>query len=102
MTADAMAELWALAQDPATEWMTWAICPETDPDLFSPVTVGGGYLRPGDGQKVREAKRLCAGCPVEAECLAYALEHGLVGVWGGTTEAERLDLKAEAGVELAA
>jgi len=32
---------------------------------------------------------VCAGCPVAEPCLAYAVEHGLVGVWGGTTREDR-------------
>jgi len=36
------------------------------------------------------AKRICQGCPVQTECLAYALDSGSEwGVWGGMTEAER-------------
>ena len=43
---------------------------------------------PGEG--AIEARRLCAGCPVRAECLAYALEAPEeVGIWGGTTANER-------------
>ena len=38
----------------------------------------------------RIAKRICSGCKVMAECLAAALDNPeLLGVWGGTTEAER-------------
>lgn len=35
------------------------------------------------------AKRLCGECPVRAECLAYALDNGAVGIWGGTSTKER-------------
>ena len=35
------------------------------------------------------AKALCAVCPVRSPCLAWALERGELGVWGGTTENER-------------
>jgi len=39
---------------------------------------------------VRAAKAIFARCPVQAECLAVALDDpGLVGVWGGTTIFER-------------
>lgn len=92
MTADDMADLWALAQDPATAWMDWAICPETDPWLFFP----------GNGPAPKAARLLCADCPVIGECLEYALEHDLEGVWGGTTEQERRRIKLASGVELAA
>ncbi len=38
----------------------------------------------------RQAKAICAACPVAAECLDYALnrreQHG---IWGGLTELER-------------
>lgn len=38
----------------------------------------------------REAKLVCAGCRVRAECLQYALSaKEQYGVWGGMTELER-------------
>lgn len=37
----------------------------------------------------RDALRLCAGCQVREECLAYALANGDEGIWGGTTARER-------------
>ena len=52
------------------------------------------FVRPlGRGRRARAelqaAKDICAACPVCAECLAYALEHGERGIWGGTTDQER-------------
>jgi WhiB family transcriptional regulator, redox-sensing transcriptional regulator len=36
------------------------------------------------------ARAICAGCPVRAECLAYAEENGEVdGIWGGFTPYQR-------------
>ncbi|OPG10627.1 hypothetical protein B1L11_23225 [Microbispora sp. GKU 823] len=66
--------------------MDWAVCPEIDPDLF--------FAEPNDPVSSRLAKAVCRGCPVVSECLAYAIEHGEVGVWGGTTEKERKRLKS--------
>jgi len=61
-------------------WTTDALCAQVDPDLFYPES----------GAPNRDAKRVCAGCEVRAECLAYALAHReRFGVWGGTTERER-------------
>ncbi|TDD45417.1 WhiB family transcriptional regulator [Nonomuraea terrae] len=41
---------------------------------------------------VQAAKRICAACPVQAECLAWALANpyrSSDGIWGGTTPPER-------------
>lgn len=35
------------------------------------------------------AKRICAGCPVQQECLNWALHHERYGIWGGTNPRER-------------
>ena len=40
-----------------------------------------------------QAKRVCADCPVKAPCLAYALEHNMPGVWGGTSGNDRRRMK---------
>ena len=62
------------------EWMADGLCAEVDPELFYPE----------GGESNRDAKRICAGCEVRVECLAYALAHReRFGVWGGTTERER-------------
>jgi WhiB family redox-sensing transcriptional regulator len=40
--------------------------------------------------QVAEAKAMCAGCEVRAECLAFAMHTRQVhGIWGGLTEHER-------------
>lgn len=63
------------------EWMTWAGCRDTDPEVFFPVEGGSPEL----------AKRIChTRCPVQLECLDWALDHGEEdGVWGGMSERER-------------
>lgn len=43
------------------------------------------------------ARRLCAGCRFMAPCLTYALDHDVVGVWGGTDDIERRALRSAAG-----
>lgn len=69
-------------------WARKAACSGADPDLFFP--------RLGNDAKAqaRAAKEICAGCPVRVECLEYALvtpqKHG---VWGGTTEKERIRIR---------
>lgn len=50
--------------------------------------------RPGPTAESREAKAICATCPVRRECLARAVELGLrYGIFGGLTEIERRGLR---------
>ena len=45
------------------QWQDRALCAQTDPEAFFPEK----------GGSTREAKRICSGCEVKAECLEYAL-----------------------------
>ena len=55
-------------------WQERARCREHDPEIFFPEKGGSS----------REAKRICAECPVRIECLNYALRRDeRYGVWGG-------------------
>lgn len=42
-----------------------------------------------DTEKDRAAKRICNKCPVQAECLQYALANHETGVWGGLNDLDR-------------
>lgn len=42
---------------------------------------------------VREAKAVCAGCPVRAECLEFSLRNAEYGIYGGLHERERDNVK---------
>ena len=69
-------------------WQERALCAQTDPESFFPEK----------GGSTREAKRICVGCEVRAECLEYALAHDeRFGIWGGLSERERRRLKRRAG-----
>jgi WhiB family redox-sensing transcriptional regulator len=64
----------------ARDWMLEARCLDADPEAFFPEK----------GGSTREAKRICAACPVRDECLEYALENDeRFGIWGGLSERER-------------
>jgi WhiB family redox-sensing transcriptional regulator len=72
-----------LGADPP-EWTLAAVCQSVDPEIFFPEK----------GGSTREAKLVCARCPVRAECLTYALEHGeRFGIYGGLSERERRALE---------
>lgn len=61
-------------------WMLDAACRDADPEAFFPEK-GGSTLY---------AKRICADCPVAAQCLDLALTNGeRFGIWGGLSERER-------------
>jgi WhiB family redox-sensing transcriptional regulator len=53
------------------------------------------WFFPTKGQRTDRAKAICGRCRVRSECLAYALEHDDPGVWGGTTERERLMISSQ-------
>ena len=69
-------------------WQERALCAETDPEAFFPEK----------GGSTREAKKICTGCEVKAECLEYALANDeRFGIWGGLSERERRRLRRRAG-----
>ena len=73
--------------DGVLEWQEQALCAQTDPESFFPEK----------GGSTREAKRICVGCDVKAECLEYALASDeRFGIWGGLSERERRRVKRSA------
>jgi WhiB family redox-sensing transcriptional regulator len=68
-------------------WTERALCAQTDPEAFFPEK----------GGSTREAKRICSGCEVRAECLEFALHNDeRFGIWGGLSERERRRLRKRA------
>lgn len=66
----------------AMPWADRAACRFYPQSVFFPEA--GGY------HAYAEAKAVCATCPVQAECAAYALRTGQpAGCWGGLTPEER-------------
>jgi WhiB family redox-sensing transcriptional regulator len=59
-----------------------------DPELFFPTGTSGPALL-----QLAEAKAVCRRCPVVADCLRWALATRSVGVWGGTSENDRMLLR---------
>jgi WhiB family transcriptional regulator, redox-sensing transcriptional regulator len=74
-------------------WRLDALCAETDPEAFFPEK----------GGSTREAKRVCASCPVRMECLEFALGNDeRFGIWGGLSERERRRLRLQRRAPLSA
>jgi WhiB family redox-sensing transcriptional regulator len=74
---------------PDTNWRESAACRYVDPDLHFP------KANTPDGLKqLKDAKRVCAGCPAREACLEWALSTGqTAGVWGGMSERQRKGMR---------
>lgn len=65
---------------PVGKWALDGNCRGLDPSIMVPENSHG----------TAEAKKICVGCTVKAQCLEYALENREHhGVWGGTSERDR-------------
>jgi WhiB family redox-sensing transcriptional regulator len=83
-----------LEHEPAG-WGARAVCRPgsgVDPETFWPLSVGGR----GDGdsatdmEQAADAIAICRQCPVQSDCLEFAIEHGeFGGIWGGMTPHQR-------------
>lgn len=77
---DAADLLLALASRPA--WHRQAACRGQGVDRWFP----------GRGQPIAPATAVCAGCPVQVECLRAGMAEG-AGIWGGSSERGRRRLR---------
>ncbi|WP_457034590.1 WhiB family transcriptional regulator [Geodermatophilus sp. SYSU D01176] len=74
-------------------WRLEALCAETDPEAFFPEK----------GGSTRDAKRVCTGCTVRAQCLEFALANDeRFGIWGGLSERERRRIRLRQRTDLSA
>ena len=79
-------------------WMLRGACRGEDPELFFPIAAAGPALT-----QVSSAKAVWGRCPLQPDCLSYALITGPDGIWGGTTREERwADLQPPAAPDLPA
>jgi WhiB family redox-sensing transcriptional regulator len=69
------------------EWHQQALCAE----------IGGDWWFPEDNSRPEpEVLKVCGRCPVQAECLEFALENNeKYGVWGGLSPNKRKLLRRE-------
>jgi len=72
-------------------WKDKAECLDADPDIFFPP----------EGVNIHQARAVCARCPVQEECLEYALKHNIeFGVWGGMSRKEREQIARKRGIRV--
>jgi WhiB family redox-sensing transcriptional regulator len=76
-------------------------CANVDPELFFPqeMDIGDSKIVSKYGN-LAAAKEICSTCPLKAPCLEYAINNSEIGVWGGTTEHQRDDIRKVARVRL--
>ena len=99
-----------VVEESLTRWLMMPGIPDIDdafrqmlrrPDWQSEAACRGEGTRKwvgdGEGAPYAAQKAVCAECPVREPCLAFALANkSLMGCWGGTTEAERRELRRRA------
>ncbi len=72
-----------IVRDTGGDWREQALCAQSDPEMWFPE--GDHRITQG-----RQAKAICAKCPVQTQCLEEALANNdMFGVWGGLTASER-------------
>ena len=80
------------------EWMDDAACRYVGTHLFFSTYDGEGRAPGGQEQvRVRQARAVCAKCPVWRECRFVGIAES-AGVWGGMATHERQEARAAAGL----
>lgn len=70
----------ALEDGSPLEWQKEALCNQTDPEAFFPERWMEG----------KDAKMVCAKCPVKQDCFDYAVSNNEeYGIWGGVDFSKR-------------
>jgi WhiB family redox-sensing transcriptional regulator len=68
------------------DWQKHGACIGVDPEWFFPER----------GDDSRPAKTICRACPVQTECLDWAIEtQQKFGIWGGRSERERRQIRSQ-------
>lgn len=68
-----------------TLWMHHAACAGEDPDQFFPDEEGKS--------SAKAARKVCATCPVAAQCAEFGVRNSEYGIWGGLTDKQRADVR---------
>ena len=80
------------------------LCSAVDPDSFFPVDDFSETLNNKTKSTTyaneRAAKAVCQECPLKLPCAVYAIQTNPQGIWGGTTESERMAIRRGRGVKL--
>lgn len=72
--------------EPKVIWEKRAACKDSDTEIYFPER---------NIKLIDYSKRSCNICPVQGNCMTYAIAHDEYGMWGGTTRAERKNMGRE-------
>jgi len=78
------------------------LCVESDPDAFFPKDYYDDPEKSPSNSYENESfvKLICEECPLKIECLQFAIKTQQHGIWGGTTERDRLAIRRGRGIKL--
>ena len=82
---ESIADKSAPSQD---DWMDSAKCRSLDP------TEAERTFFVGRGQNKTKAESICNSCLVQKKCLQYAIVNNELGIWAGTSEKDRREMRA--------
>jgi WhiB family redox-sensing transcriptional regulator len=80
-------------------------CTQVDPEVFFPEPPGSLDAPPTNKdratykEQVNSALAVCNTCEFTTECLKYALENRLQGIWGATTDEDRKRIKHQLNLQ---
>jgi hypothetical protein len=69
-------------------------CAGQDTELFFEPENSRNYLK----NNYKTIQKICGSCPVQQDCLGYALRHDVEGIWGGKYHSERIRLRKQLGI----
>jgi hypothetical protein len=94
-------EIPSASYPPPTHWRDQAACNGLAIGLSTAPTRYYTAFFPERGQSTKLAKDLCADCPVQPECLDYAIDNNVgAGIWAGMSQRQRKIEAKRRGVEL--
>ena len=70
------------------------VCASVGGDLWYPEKMGGLIA------EANIAKRICDSCTHKVECAEWGVHNEKFGIWGGTTENERRNIRRRLGITL--
>ena len=69
------------------------VCTQVDPELFFPNNAS-------ETAKLKKiVKPICSACKFQTECLEYAIQSTVEGIWAGTSETDRAKLRKQLGIK---